>query len=1752
MAVPTKIQHPLLRRPGTSQRKRIAESQLLRPEFALIDGRKLGDMLDFVYKYARLVVFQEYKIDAEGQGYVEFSNWLGFFERSLPFTLNRFAKSDFDRLETDLRSSIEAIKQNPDDASLRLLLDFCYFDLIKPLDRLQQKAREYDFERLVTLLDRTARTSLLPSLRRFIGLSNVAAKYFCTTKYDFKVFNQEPWGIPIEELFVSDETVKDVPGGQAGAIEWLGDQVIEAAQRFVVVQRNIAQEIPDFLNESIDVLEKQNDPHLGLLYAFLRLFEHFQGELNGLTQKHLEFFYTEVLQLKRRDMVPDQVHLVFEPAKHLENHRIKQGTVFKDAKDSKNVDILFDLDEEIVIDKAKVAVLKTLYLNHSQGCLNGDPNNCVSRSFVEGLYIAPVANSADGKGGEFKEEQSTNWATLGAKLSKYIAPGSIVPQNHPFGRIGFILASPVLWLNEGQRDVTITIECDVSKNKDLFNACFQKKLGGFNPSESYKITDETIKKVKELFSEKARNFLHEKFANSSPLKFPKDQDWDDFINNEAFKDNPESPEERPLLTVLAAKKDGVRILKELPFTSLLQQLNLHKNLEFIEFNPDQFFQAISWTTGDPLLPKSLNSEIQGFFENPKVFLWDVTELFTLQFSGEEKWFPPGHYKAFLVSKSEQPTESITLRIDAKLDAGEPKVAFYKKEAIKETFKTENPFPMVKIELKPEYRVTCDNRDTKSACCLDAKNKSGAVPIGLYHLFRFLTIIKTDIGVKVSGLKKLVVQNEESLQDVDSVIHPFGARPKLRADFFVGTKELLCKHWNEFSLNVEWKEKPDDFTTHYKDYGKEIDLEIEPPVKERITNESFLVDRNILETGEWLDYGQEMLFPDPQQLRYGYSFSRKEAPEFTFKKFDDAPLGPLTVESRDAFVRLRLRGASFQHAAYPFALARYLMRLAGSVDPLSIEAVKKSLGEAKDLHGLVKSAINDIDEKVKKVKDNLEEVVQNQDAAIKLLQDVGQLAEDIRNSIAHRLNQLPEFESRFNNTTNVINKLLNNAIDLLANNPNQNDINEAIKKIKNAKINIQNLKKNITDEIAIIESDIVTWDKKIEKGVKAKVEEALALFADALGLLTDKCELRLMEASDDINKLEIIQNFKMEFESKKNECAVLLVRAPSDLGKWTIAGFNDFGVFNTELVDPNHDLSKELMKEHPNDDWIINLATSIVGRTLNGALSFLTTALVRLAALQADDVDNTKDGDLAKLLTKIVEAEGHLKIEDDDDLRLPKEPYTPKIKSIHIDYTASSEKVELIHLYPFEDSSKVEELTLQTTLLPTFTDEGTLFIGLEGLRPHSNLQLLFQFAEATADSESDRAEIKWHYLADNQWKKLRTGFELLSDKTEQMTRSGIVKIALPEDISNEGNTLMPPIGEGQHLFWLKISTPHAVAGVAELVGVRAQAALATYNSLAESDLDRVAKTLEPEQIGKTLEPDFGIKKIQQPYKSFGGSVAEAEGAIPIRMSELLRHKGRSVDAFDIEHLVLDAFPELFKCKCISHTMGLSARQYQRDLEVAPGFLIVAVVPDLTKLEPGDMLQPMAPVSTLTKVKKFLKARVSPFARIRVKNPRYEQVHVRVKVRLRQGRDENYYLSQLKTDLRHFLAPWYLGDSDKLSFGQHLVYSDVVGFIEGLEYIDYVTDLRLYDFQTSPDEIGENYPGLKEIVPLTARSILSPGDIETFSDKKDCKKTPESKPDENKLAAFLKSTSPITCGEAQSDLAERKPQPIPMKMRDDRRN
>ena len=71
------------------------------------------------------------------------------------------------------------------------------------------------------------------------------------------------------------------------------------------------------------------------------------------------------------------------------------------------------------------------------------------------------------------------------------------------------------------------------------------------------------------------------------------------------------------------------------------------------------------------------------------------------------------------------------------------------------------------------------------------------------------------------------------------------------------------------------------------------------------------------------------------------------------------------------------------------------------------------------------------------------------------------------------------------------------------------------------------------------------------------------------------------------------------------------------------------------------------------------------------------------------------------------------------------------------------------------------------------------------------------------------------------------------------------------------------------------------------------------------------------ISKLSTPVAQISKVQQPFASFDGKHQEIGKEFYTRVSERLRHKGRAINAWDYEHLVLDRFPSIYKVKCITH-------------------------------------------------------------------------------------------------------------------------------------------------------------------------------------------------------------------------------------------
>jgi hypothetical protein len=306
-----------------------------------------------------------------------------------------------------------------------------------------------------------------------------------------------------------------------------------------------------------------------------------------------------------------------------------------------------------------------------------------------------------------------------------------------------------------------------------------------------------------------------------------------------------------------------------------------------------------------------------------------------------------------------------------------------------------------------------------------------------------------------------------------------------------------------------------------------------------------------------------------------------------------------------------------------------------------------------------------------------------------------------------------------------------------------------------------------------------------------------------------------------------------------------------------------------------------------------------------------------------------------------------------------------------------------------------------------------------------------------------------------------------------------------------NTVMPT---GMH--WIKATIAKNSRAVCETTGIHPHAVNVVFTNAEANNKLRLSKPLQAGSISKLEVADASVKSVIQPYESFGGLVPEIEQQFYVRVSETLRHKGRAIQAFDYERLVLQAFPQLFKVKCINHSLALNAHEYKNDFPYAGGYVMMVVIPDLNKLKAGNSYEPKAPVSLLEDIGEFIRRRTSPFVRFRAMNPRYEQVDLCIKIRLQKGKDENYYKEQVREDLRIFLAPWAVGDYYKMTFGQCVYRSDLIQFLETRDYLDFIGDLRMAKKGIKPDGL------LPKVCPDSPRSILIAGDIEVCIIPPDC--------------------------------------------------
>ena len=206
-----------------------------------------------------------------------------------------------------------------------------------------------------------------------------------------------------------------------------------------------------------------------------------------------------------------------------------------------------------------------------------------------------------------------------------------------------------------------------------------------------------------------------------------------------------------------------------------------------------------------------------------------------------------------------------------------------------------------------------------------------------------------------------------------------------------------------------------------------------------------------------------------------------------------------------------------------------------------------------------------------------------------------------------------------------------------------------------------------------------------------------------------------------------------------------------------------------------------------------------------------------------------------------------------------------------------------------------------------------------------------------------------------------------------------------------------------------------------------------------------------------------------------------------MSEHLRHKGRAITLFDYEHLVLQEFPDLYKVKCINHTRVYKTDDGVELHELAPGHVVIAVIPDFTRFQQGDRFKPQVTRATLNEIRDFILARNCPFVvnefmeTLFIKNPIYEDISFTFKVKFSETvLAIDFQRRELIQELIRFLSPWAFDDGAEINFGGKVFKSSILKFVEERTYVDFITDFHLLDNGNSVEFIEARTP----------RSILVP--------------------------------------------------------------
>lgn len=423
MNIEDKKQILLFKRGGTCQ-----EERLLEPLFKndkLIDSKGLDDYIVFTYLYSDLLQFYESQNEP-----VTHNAWRTFLEYDDTTIYSLILHTQINKLREPISNYFLGLKR-----MRNLELDSKYLNnLLATLQELlilviywyenlsENNAIRLEIYNLISY-ELNDNISFLYNLLKQESNKSITERSILFFEFIEGLWKKyEEWDLGSKPL---DESLDNVAMHQQ--LQNTLNDLFESIFNGMANLQKLAKE-----GYESTLVTQEHKPQAALIISFLRLLEYAIAHMNYIPQRHLDHYYRYVLKFNEEPVQPDRVYVHFRLKDHVKGLLLNKGLELLAGKDETGENIIFEIDNTITLNQAKISRIHTFNLK-TQACSIGEAvpkmNLDVASYDVEDLYAQKALLNL------FKEDTSA--------------------QNTTLGPIGFLIASPVLYLKEGKREIKI-------------------------------------------------------------------------------------------------------------------------------------------------------------------------------------------------------------------------------------------------------------------------------------------------------------------------------------------------------------------------------------------------------------------------------------------------------------------------------------------------------------------------------------------------------------------------------------------------------------------------------------------------------------------------------------------------------------------------------------------------------------------------------------------------------------------------------------------------------------------------------------------------------------------------------------------------------------------------------------------------------------------------------------------------------------------------------------------------------------------------------------------------------------------------------------------------------------------------------------------------------------------------------------------------------------------------------------------------